>query len=115
MYISFAFVCGKIYTVFAYGEDNILTAGLSAYGGLIGVVIAIVVVALFSSKGNVELEEVNYPLTLVGEAGLHQITYNELVAKTNYLRANNLPVIVNGKPNTIYGMSNKNMQKKFGI
>lgn len=40
MYISFAIVCGKIYTIFAYGEGNIITAGLSAYGGLIGVVIA---------------------------------------------------------------------------
>lgn len=44
---------------------------------LIGVVLLIIVGALFSSLGNVELEEVNYPLTLTGEAGLHQITYDE--------------------------------------
>ena len=44
---------------------------------LIGVVLLIVVVAMFSSKGNEELEEVEYPLTLAGEAGLHQITYDQ--------------------------------------
>jgi len=43
MYITFAFICGKIYTVFAYGESNILTAGLSAYGGLVGVVVAAII------------------------------------------------------------------------
>ena len=54
MYISFAFVCGKIYTVFAYGEDNILTAGLSAYGGLIGVVIAsIIFEKILSTDGKI--------------------------------------------------------------
>lgn len=44
---------------------------------LIGVVVLVLVVALFSSKGMIEEEEVEYPLTLVGEAGLHQITYDE--------------------------------------
>lgn len=44
---------------------------------LIGVIILIVIVAIFSSKGNVELEEVEYPLTLVGEKGLHKINYDE--------------------------------------
>lgn len=44
---------------------------------LIGVVLLIAVVAIFSSKGNEELEEVDYPLTLAGEAGLHQMTYDE--------------------------------------
>ena len=43
MYISFAFVCGKIYTSLAYGESGFLTAGLSAYGGLIGVVVASII------------------------------------------------------------------------
>ena len=37
---------------------------------LIGIVILIIVLALFSSKGNVELEDVDYPLALVGDAGL---------------------------------------------
>ena len=50
---------------------------------LIGVVLLIIVVAIFSSKGNEELEEVDYPLTLVGEAGLHQITYDEYETKVD--------------------------------
>jgi len=44
---------------------------------LVGLVIVIVVVAMFSSKGTLSLEDVDYPLTLTGEVGLHQITYNE--------------------------------------
>lgn len=44
---------------------------------LIGVVLVIVVLAIFSSKGTLAEEEVEYPLTLVGEAGMHQITYDE--------------------------------------
>ena len=43
MYIAFALICGKIYTVLAYGESDILSAGLSAYGGLVGVVIASII------------------------------------------------------------------------
>ena len=48
---------------------------------LIGVVILIIVAAMFSSKGTIAEEEVDYPLTLAGEAGLHQITYNEYEEK----------------------------------
>lgn len=44
---------------------------------LIGVVVLILVLSLFSSKGMEKLEEVNYPLTLNGEAGLHELTYND--------------------------------------
>lgn len=44
---------------------------------LIGAVLLIVVIGIFSSKGTTALEEVNYPLTLAGEAGLKQITYAE--------------------------------------
>ena len=44
---------------------------------LIGIVLLIVVVAMFSTKGTKAEEEVEYPLTLAGEAGLHQITYND--------------------------------------
>ena len=44
---------------------------------LIGVVLVIVVLAVFSSKGSKALDDVEYPLTLVGEAGLHQITYGD--------------------------------------
>ena len=43
MYISFAFICGKMYTVYAYWEADFLKAGLSAYGGLIGVVVASII------------------------------------------------------------------------
>lgn len=43
MYIAFAFICGKMYTVLVYDEYNILKAGLSAYGGLVGVVIASII------------------------------------------------------------------------
>ena len=50
---------------------------------LIGVVILIIVLACFSSKGNEELEEVNYPLTLAGEAGLQQITYKQYEEKVD--------------------------------
>ena len=42
---------------------------------LIGVVLLIIVVAALSSRGNVQEEEVDYPLTLVGDAGLHQMSY----------------------------------------
>ena len=54
MYIAFAFVFGKIYTILAYGKGNILTAGLSAYGGLIGVVIAsIIFEKILPTKGKI--------------------------------------------------------------
>lgn len=48
---------------------------------LIAVVLLIAVIAIFSSKGNEELEEVNYPLTLAGEPGLQQITYAQYEEK----------------------------------
>ena len=50
---------------------------------LIGVVILIIVAAMFSSKGTIAEEEVDYPLTLAGEAGLHQITYNQYEEKVD--------------------------------
>ena len=43
MYVAFAIIFGKVYTILAYGENNILDAGLSAYGGLLGVVIASII------------------------------------------------------------------------
>ena len=43
MYIAFAFMCGKIYTTLIYNNMTFLTAGLSAYGGLVGVVIASII------------------------------------------------------------------------
>ena len=44
---------------------------------LIGVVLVIVVLSMFSTKGTKSLEDVEYPLQLVGEAGLHEITYSQ--------------------------------------
>lgn len=50
---------------------------------LIGVVLLILILSLFSTKGNEKLEEVEYPLTLNGEVGLHQLTYNEYKDKVD--------------------------------
>ena len=44
---------------------------------LIGVVLVICLVAILSSKGTKELEEIDFPLALTGNVGLNQITYNE--------------------------------------
>ena len=44
---------------------------------LIGLVLVIVVIAIFSSKGTLAEEEIEYPLTLTGEVGLNQITYSD--------------------------------------
>lgn len=44
---------------------------------LIGLVLVIVVIAIFSSRGTLAQEEIEYPLTLTGEVGLNQITYND--------------------------------------
>ena len=50
---------------------------------LIGVVVLIIGFALLSSRGTEALEDVNYPLTLVGEAGLQKITYNQYDTMVN--------------------------------
>ena len=42
---------------------------------LIGIVLVIVVIAIFSTKGTEASDPIEYPLTLTGEVGLHQITY----------------------------------------
>lgn len=44
---------------------------------LIGVVLILIVVGIFSSKGTAALDDVEYPLTLSGEVGLNEITYAE--------------------------------------
>ena len=44
---------------------------------LIGIVLVIVVVAIFASKGTSALEDIDFPLELEGEKGLNQITYSE--------------------------------------
>lgn len=42
---------------------------------LIGLLIIIVVVALFSTRGNNNIE-IEYPVTLYGEAGMHEVDYD---------------------------------------
>ena len=44
---------------------------------LIGVVLVIVVVAIFSSRGTIAEEEIEFPLELTGKVGLNQISYDE--------------------------------------
>jgi len=44
---------------------------------LIGVVLLIVILAIFSTKGTVVEEKIEFPLKLAGEVGLNQITYDE--------------------------------------
>lgn len=46
MYISFALIFGKMYTMITSDDINILTSGLSSYGGLIGVVLASIIFEL---------------------------------------------------------------------
>ena len=43
------------------------------------------------------------------------ISYNELYAKTIYLLDNNIDIIIDGKLNPIYNMSNTNMQVTYGV
>ena len=43
------------------------------------------------------------------------ISYNELYAKTMYLLDNNIDIIIDGKLNPIYNMSNTNMQVTYGV
>ena len=50
---------------------------------LIGVVLVLVIVGIVSSKGTEALEEIEFPLTLSGEVGLHEITYSEYEEKVN--------------------------------
>jgi len=50
---------------------------------LIGVVVLIIGFALITSKGNEKLEDVNYPLTLTGEVGLHKISYTQYETMLN--------------------------------
>lgn len=44
---------------------------------LIGLVLVIIVVAIFSTRGTKAEENIEYPLTLTGEVGLNQITYSD--------------------------------------
>ena len=54
MYVTYAFTFGKMYTFFVSGGGNLFEAGLSAYGGLIGVVVAsIIFEKIFPSNGSI--------------------------------------------------------------
>jgi len=44
---------------------------------LIGVVLVLIVIGIFSSRGTAALDDVKYPLTLAGEVGLNEITYEQ--------------------------------------
>ena len=44
---------------------------------LIGVVLVIILIAIFSTRGTVAEEEIKFPLELAGEKGLNQISYSE--------------------------------------
>ena len=44
---------------------------------LIGLVLVIIAVAIFSTRGTKVEDEIEYPLTLTGEVGLNQITYSD--------------------------------------
>ena len=50
---------------------------------LIGLVLAVVIVAVFSSKGTLAEEEIEYPLALAGEVGLNEITYTKYEEMVN--------------------------------
>lgn len=50
---------------------------------LIGVVLILIIVGIVSSKGTESLEEIEFPLQLSGEVGLHEITYSEYEEKVN--------------------------------
>ncbi len=50
---------------------------------LIGVVLILIVVGIISSKGNEKLAEIKFPLTLAGEVGSHEITYDEYEKMVN--------------------------------
>lgn len=44
---------------------------------LIGAVLVIIILAIFSTRGTKKEAEIDYPLTLAGEVGLNQISYND--------------------------------------
>ena len=50
---------------------------------LIGVVLVLIVVGIVSSKGNEKQAEIEFPLSLAGEVGSHEITYDEYEKMVN--------------------------------
>ncbi len=50
---------------------------------LIGVVIVLIIIGIVSSRGTEALEEIEFPLTLAGEVGLNEISYDEYEKMVN--------------------------------
>ena len=50
---------------------------------LIGLVLVLVIVGVFSTKGTAAEEEIKFPLQLKGEVGLNEITYKEYEEMVN--------------------------------
>ena len=50
---------------------------------LIGLVLVLVIIGIFSTKGTVAEEEITFPLHLTGEVGLNEITYKEYEEMVN--------------------------------
>ena len=50
---------------------------------LIGLVLVLIIIGVVSSRGTVAEEEINFPLTLAGKAGLNEITYSEYEEMVN--------------------------------
>ena len=46
---------------------------------------------------------------------VENISYMELFAKINYLLDNNMDIIIDGKLNSIFFMSNENMMMNYGV
>ena len=65
LYVLFAFIFGKFYTMISTQEINILKAGLSSYGGLIGVIIATIIFELIlpTNKKLIKYVIISLPLT----------------------------------------------------
>ena len=52
---------------------------------------------------------------LISYDEVESISYNELYVKTMYLLDNNINIIIDGKLNPIYNMSNTNMKVTYGV
>lgn len=67
LFIPFAFICGKLYTVIVNFNTgvNLLTAGLSAYGGLFGVVIASIIFEYIKPSNKVFIKYTVLSLPLI--------------------------------------------------
>lgn len=50
---------------------------------LIIAVLVVGIIGFISTRGTEKLEDVNYPLELVGESGLHQLSYSDYIEKVD--------------------------------